>query len=112
MERDIRKLREQIHKWTGGPSWFAQKLVDFVEHAPEHKDKLTALKLLLEYGFGKPVQAVQIDGAGEGGIQIVVNTGVIQPERMTSTPVTIIEEKPKALDLNEMPTAEGDVTAA
>lgn len=77
--------------------------MEFVEHAPEHKDKLTAIKLLLEYGFGKPVQSVQLDGAdGAGGIQIVVNTGVIQPDKLATTPVTIIEEKPKELELKEI----------
>lgn len=35
-------------------------------------DRLAAIKLALEYGYGKPVQPVGGEGEGEGGITVVI----------------------------------------
>lgn len=105
LEAKLRELRREILDRSGGPKYFADKLLEFVQFAPDHKDKLTALKLLMEYGFGKPVQNVHVDGEGAGGIQIIVNTGVIQPERAGELPasaVMVVDTKHKPLAINEM----------
>jgi len=52
---------------------------DLIRFSPEPKDKLAALKLMLEYGYGKPTQPMEFSGE-DGPLKIVVVTGVPDPE--------------------------------
>ena len=46
-------------------------LIEIAETA-KHKDRMGAVKLLLEYGYGKPIQGVEFSGDEGGIINIVV----------------------------------------
>lgn len=77
-------IREQLEQdcGEGKPKHLAvAKLIDLVNFAPKPKDKLVALKVLLEYGYGRPAQKVEMAGADGGAIQIIVKTGVPDSER-------------------------------
>jgi hypothetical protein len=45
---------------TGGMNEAIKRGFDLMRFAPEPKDKLAALKMLLEYGYGKPAQQLDV----------------------------------------------------
>jgi hypothetical protein len=78
-------LKRLILENTKNGKVLVDKLLLFIDHAPEVRDRIAALKILLEYGFGKPVHNMTLGGADGEPVQIVVNTGVPQPDRATRT---------------------------
>lgn len=91
-------LERLIRSRTKNGEWCVGKLLEFIEHARDQNVKLAALKLLMEYGFGKPRQAVELNAGDGNGIQIIVTTGVLQPERqlplIEAQGTKVIEHKP------------------
>jgi hypothetical protein len=61
---------------AGGVHEAVKRGFDLLRFAPEAKDKLAALKVLLEYGYGKPKQQVELGGVGGEPLVIQVITGV------------------------------------
>lgn len=55
-------LKDLIDLKTGGPEYFVNKLMDFIDHAKDHKVKLNALELMMAYRFGKPRQEMEHSG--------------------------------------------------
>lgn len=91
-------LERMIRRKTNDGEWCLKKLLEFIETARDQNVKLAALKLLMEYGFGKPRQAVDLNAGDGNGIQIIVTTGVLQPERrmpiVDAVSSKLIEQKP------------------
>jgi hypothetical protein len=54
--------------------------MDFIDFATDHSVKLNALKLMMEYRFGKPRQQVEVNG-GDEPIKFVILTGVPEAEK-------------------------------
>lgn len=69
-------LKDLIDLKTGGPEYFVNKLMDFIEHAREHKVKLDAMALLMAYRFGKPRQEMEHSGEIRNGFPILKFTKV------------------------------------
>lgn len=61
---------------SGGMHEAIKRGFDLLRFAPEPKDKLAALKMLLEYGYGKPAQQVDLSSGGGEPVIIQVITGV------------------------------------
>lgn len=80
--KEIEGLAEAIRKEfekdikDGGIHEGVKRGFDIMRFAPDHRDKLAALKVLLEYGYGKPKQQVEVGGEGGGAIVVQVITGV------------------------------------
>lgn len=71
------EVKALILEATKNGKLFVEKLLDFVQFAPEPKDKLAALKIMMEYSLGKPKQTVEL--AGDTQVTIIVETGVPKP---------------------------------
>lgn len=77
-----KELRAIILEKTGGGLYFVNKLIDFIENAKEPRVKLDALKIMIEYGYGKPRQQIEIEGS-ENPFRVVICTGVPESAKLT-----------------------------
>src|SRR5437016_1636251 len=82
--RESEELKRLILENSKNGRLLVEILFDFLHHASLERDRLAAAKLLLEYGFGRPIQSMNLAGAEGEPVKIIVNTGVIQPERPLS----------------------------
>jgi len=78
--KDEVELKRIIMEKTEGGLFFVDKLLQFIQSAREHSVRLAALVKLMEYGYGKPRQQVEVTGQGGDPIRVVIETGVIDPE--------------------------------
>ena len=74
----VEGLAELIRKELKDGTEAVKKLLDILQYAPDHGHRIHALKVLLEYGYGKPSQNVNL--ATENPLRIIVETGVIDPD--------------------------------
>ena len=63
------RMREWMDRDTDGG---AARLIAMAED-PEHRDQFAALQLIAAYAYGKPTQAVEVDG--QVALRIVVDDG-------------------------------------
>jgi hypothetical protein len=73
-------LRTRILEKTKDGATLLAMLLDIMENDEDTGHRLTAIKILLERCWGKPVESVEHSGVDGQPIQILVNTGVPQPD--------------------------------
>lgn len=79
--KEVEGLKRMIREKSKDGADFIKRLYTIADDAEEDRDKINAIKILLEYGFGKPSQDVDLHGTGEdGGVVIQVVTGVLKPD--------------------------------
>src|SRR5262244_1780646 len=85
-------LADHIRAVTSGGRELVDRLLKTVESARKDSDRLAAIKILMQYAYGKPRQLTEV--AGEAGpVQIIVETGVPDSEVFQpSTPVAHLSD--------------------